>query len=133
MVFELEILPISANRFYETNQRHLVPSKAGLEFIKWAKAKIIYQIREQALQQELMTLNRATPLRLRLDFHSPDWIANDQIAVRSLDNLPRAVQEALTAAIKTYNPEYNDCSIVETTTRKKNSDKTQTIIVLEKC
>lgn len=135
MVFDLDILPLSINRLYEMapHGRHLIHSKAGKTFIEYAKGRILQQIKEKGLQQEVLSLDRTTPLRLRLDFHSSSWVtSNNEIAVRSLDNLPRAIQEALTAALKTYNGEFNDCTVVEVITRKKNSERTETVIVLEK-
>lgn len=135
MVFNLEILPISINRLYimSPHGRYLIHTREGMQFIEYAKGKFIQQIKEQGFQKELLALTKKSSLKLRLDFCSPDWItAGDELAVRSLDNLPRAVQEALTAAIKTYNGDYNDCTIVELIVRKKISDKTATIAVLER-
>lgn len=135
MVFDLDILPTSINRFYEAapHGRHLVHSKAGRDFVEYAKARILQQIKEKGLQKEVLSLDRTTPLRLRLDFHSDSWVtSNNEIAVRSLDNLPRAIQEALTAALRTYNGDFNDCTVVELICRKKNSPRVETVIVLEK-
>jgi len=134
LIFTLSILPISINRLFEMSPRGwLTLSQAGKKFVEYAKTEIIQQIKISQYQKELLTLTDMVPLRLTIEFHSPNWITADgRIAVKALDNLPRAAQEALTAAIKTYNTEYSDTCIVEMVIKKKISEKIETVLLLEK-
>lgn len=134
LVFSLSILPGSINRLYAMTPRGwLAPSPEGKRFIDYAKNIFIQQIKLNSYQQEILSLDNTTPLRLTIEFHSPNWITSQgTIANRSLDNLPRAVQDALTAALKHYSSQFTDSAIVELHHIKTRNTKTETVLILEK-
>lgn len=134
LVFSLSILPASINRLYAMGAKGwLIPTPEGNRFIEYAKNLFIQQLRTNSYQQEVLSLSNTTPLRLTIEFHNPNWVTSQgTIANRSLDNLPRAVQDALSKALKSYNSQFTDTAIVELHLLKIKNTKTETVLILEK-